>query len=191
MTLAGRILGARRGAAAYAWVVLALLAAGCDRRDDWDQPPPELPPAHPPRGAAVPFTRISSREMRITDPGVMVIRTDEAWRALWKRHAPRWAVAPEVDFAREMVAAVSVGGYSSCSSEGRFVRRVEQTADSLFVVVFHDGRGEVCDMYVEPVDLVRLSRSELPMRFVPERPGFAVPGPARWVEPEGAASGGS
>lgn len=128
-------------------------------------------------------------DIRIGDAGVMVIRTDAAWRALWRRYGDPGRV-PAVDFSREMVAAVSMGSFDSCAEWPHFVQRVEQTADSLFVSVFFfevDPPGPYCDYRPEAVDLVRMPRSELPVRFVPHQTGFVVPGPARWLVPDPAA----
>jgi hypothetical protein len=58
-------------------------------------------------------------------------------------------------------------------------------------VVFHDPSGIVCDRLVEPVDMVLLPRSELPVRFVPARADMGAPPPARWLEPEAADTTGA
>ena len=163
---------------------LALLAAGCGGPEAAREPPLD-----PPRGTAVPFTRMNTLVFQMAEPGTMLIRDGEAWRALWKRYAPPPGEAPAIDFTREMVAAVSFGGYSSCIRQADFVHRVEQTADSLRIVLYHPYEPTACDLYVEPLDLVRLPRSELPARFVPAQAGGTVPGPARWLAPGSTEAG--
>jgi hypothetical protein len=173
-----------RGAAACLWLILA--AAACGSSEDRAEPPPD-----PPRGTPVPFTRMKPREMLFVEPGATVIRTSEEWRALWKRYRPPPGEPPAVEFARNMVAVVYMGAYSSCMREEKFVRRVEQVVDTLFVVVHHDPGGTTCDMLVEPVDMVLLPQSELPVRFIPARADLPAPPPARWLEPEAPDSAGA
>jgi hypothetical protein len=147
---------------------------------------------HPPRGSAIPVTRMPNRSLFLEQPGVMVVRTDEAWRELWKRYAYEQR-PPEkhfdVDWTREMVAVVSMGTYANCDEYGWFVQRIEQAAYTLYVAVHHqEDRSHVtCDFQSAPVDLVRLPRSDGPVRFVPHQAGFVVPGPGRWLEPRAAS----
>jgi hypothetical protein len=77
-------------------LALTLMGAGCGPSDAADAEPS---PADPPRGLPVPVTRLPAREMQFVEPGAMVIRTDEEWRALWKRYRPSAGEPPAVDFA--------------------------------------------------------------------------------------------
>lgn len=191
----GRLPRACRRAAACAWAVLALAAAGCAPAEPDAEPPPPPPPAAEqpvlaPRGPEIPVVRMTNRALFLEEPGVMVVRTDAAWRVLWRRYSYEKRVPErdfDTDFSREMVAVVSMGTYVNCDDLAFFVQRVERTADTLFVAVHHevDRRPVPCDFQSAPVDLVRLPRSERTVRFVPHRAGFVVPGPGRWLESGG------
>lgn len=162
-------------------IFAGMLASGClDLRH-------HPPPADPPRGESVPFRRVGAGVLSISDAGVLVIRDAESWRTLGTRfHMDGAAPLPRVDFAREMVAAVSMGGTSGCSMAARFVWRVERRRDSLFVVLAYDGYPEplpfdTCAMVVSPVDLVVLPRTDAPVAFTGYVAGFRAPPPARWL----------
>jgi hypothetical protein len=180
-------------AAACAWILAALLSAGCTRAEirteqsAQSSPPPSV---HPPRGSAIPVTRMPNLVLFLEEPGVMVVRTDAEWRELWRRYSYEQRVPErhfETDFSREMVAVVSMGTYVNCDEYGRFVQRIEQAADTLFVAVHHraDRSHILCDYQSAPVDLVRLPRTGGPVRFVPHQAGFVVPGSGPWLEPNG------
>lgn len=171
-----------------ACVMLAPLLWGCG---PGEEPPPR---PDPPRGEAVPFRRVGAGGLAISLPGVMVIRDTAAWHALWRRFPREGATPPTVDFAREMVAAVSRGYTSGCSHSAIYVSGVERGRDTLFVVLGHPsdfGPEVTCAMEIEPVDLVVVPRGDLPVRFVGYTGAYRVPGPARWLTQEAAWHFGS
>lgn len=101
---------------------------------------------------------------------VTVIKTEEAWRALWQRHIvgvePRPA-PPPVDFSREMVVAVFMGEQRT---SGATVEVLEATRQEGAIVVrvrevSPPPEGIVLPVLTQPFHLVALPRSELPVRF--------------------------
>ena len=108
----------------------------------------------------------------------LVIKDSAAWLALWAQHtdmplavgaapAPRPAL-PAVDFSRDMVVAVFMGGYGSgCYSIG--VQSVVKQDAKLQVNVLRTepGPGAICTMAItSPFHMVMLPRSELAVEFV-------------------------
>lgn len=146
------------------------------------------PPADPPRGESIPFRRVSSDALQVERPGVMVIRDDTTWAALWRDYARDSVYAvPPVDFRREVVAAVSRGWKSGCTSSAAYVWKVERARDTLFVVTAYDGYPgsmvEVtCAAEHAPVDLVVLPRGPA-VAFVGFAASWPVPPAARWLGP--------
>lgn len=171
----------RRAFRCLAALALPLTAACLDRT--W-----KPPPADPPRGASVPFRRVGEGALAIGDPGALVIRDAESLRTLWQRFADaRISPPPRIDFTREMVAVVSMGGMDGCSSAARYVWRVEQGRDSLFVVLAYDGYPaalpfDTCAMVVAPVDVVVLARSDAPVAFTGYVSGYQAPPTPRWLD---------
>jgi hypothetical protein len=172
----------RRTATLFA--TAALLAGGCD--PGYEAPPP--PPPDPPRGVEVPVEHVAGGELALAEPGVLVVRGQDEWRTLRLRygHNPPGA-EPPADFRREMLAVVSYGPTSACSDRARHVWRVEKSPDTLFVVLaYPEYPGPTpewtCMAIVEAVDVVRLPRTEVPVRFVGYTGGWPVPPPARWLD---------
>jgi hypothetical protein len=56
----------------------------------------------------VPETLAQGAQSRIEQPRQVVVRTVEAWRALWAAHSPQ--PAPPIDFSRVVVVGVFLGG---------------------------------------------------------------------------------
>lgn len=167
--------------------VLVLLTAGC--HEGTFRPGPEQPA----RSEVVPFRRVGEGALSIHDPGVLVIRDAGTWRALWENF-PTYETrpAPAVDFAREMVAAVSLGSMDRCSEAAAYVTGVERAGDSLFVRMVNDLYSDelpilVCDSRFSPVDLVVLPRSDGPVAFTLTRAWTPVPPLARWLRPMAVA----
>jgi hypothetical protein len=162
-----------------------MFAGACGYDDPLDMPPP---PADPPRGETVPFRRVSSRALWIEPPGVLVIRDDSAWAALWRRYLRHPVDSiPRVDFGREMVAAISRGFMTGCGNSAAYVWKVERARDTLFVVTAYDGYpgsmvGVTCMMENAPVDLVVIPRGPA-VAFVGFTASWPVPPPARWLGP--------
>lgn len=162
-----------------------MAAGACGYDDPLDMPPP---PADPPRGESVPFRRVSNQALSVRYPGVMVIRDDSAWTALWRRYLrdPVDSI-PRVDFRREVVAAISRGPVTGCTNSAAYVWKVERARDTLFVVTAYDGYpGSMVEMTCaaehEPVDLVVIPRGYA-VAFVGFTASWPVPPPARWLGP--------
>lgn len=89
-----------------------------------------------------------------------------AWTRLWKNHAPV-PPPPAVDFANEVVLLAAMGSRSS----GGFTIRVQDAAartDHVAVRVIETSPGGGCVVtgaLSEPVDVVRLPRTALPVRW--------------------------
>ncbi|MBW3656406.1 MAG: hypothetical protein KY444_09870 [Gemmatimonadetes bacterium] len=174
----------RRGRRIARLATAALLAGGCEPGYEEFRPPPP----DPPRGVEVPVEHVAGGELAIAEPGVLVVRSHDEWRTLRLRYAhnpPR--ADPPADFRREMLAVVSYGPTSACTDRARHVWRVEKSPDTLFVVLAFGGYpgpiAEVtCAMVVEPVDVVRLPRTDAPVKFVGYTGEYRVPPPARWLD---------
>jgi hypothetical protein len=169
-------------------LLLPLLGACVDAPSRAEREAAARTVVRPPGGEEVGFRRVQDNNLWIDRRGVLVIREDSAWRALWKRYAPAApAKAPPLDFSEQMVAAVSMGAISSCSSSASYVDRVERDRDSLFVVINYaafpvEGGESMCMMEIAPVDLLVLPRSDLPVAFVGSTDRVPVPPPAQWLE---------
>ena len=115
---------------------------------------------------------------RTGSPANLVIKDSAAWLALWAQHtdmpvavgaepAPRLAL-PAVDFSRDMVLAVFMGGFGSgCYSIG--VQSIVKLDTKLQVNVLRTepGTGAICTLAMtSPFHMVVLARSELPVEFV-------------------------
>lgn len=126
--------------------------------------------AQVPTGLPVPFATIAAGKFsRFHTPMTRVIRTQAEWADLWHRAAvPGGAVAPTVDFHRDMVAAVFGGQVSEPAAVA--ITRIERVSDRLMIwytLVFtrppYDGGAQVS---FAPFHIVRLARSPLPVEFV-------------------------
>lgn len=144
--------------------------------------------------------RVSAHELTIGVPGHAVIRDSSRWKTLWHRFARLkgrgdsifQAPPPDIDFNRHMVVALSLGAQTGCSNSARYFTAVRTYDDS---VVVDRGRGEsrrepsrgdriliTCPMQQEPVDLIRIDRSEAPVVFHRNGKRATEPGPAPWWE---------
>ena len=134
--------------------------------------------------------RVPTGPLWIPLPGVAVIRDSAQWDLLWRRFAELhmgdsgWVAPyrlPAVDFRREMLVAVAFGGGSGCSNEERYIQRIRERADSIVVEIGSedDEPRETCEMFIQPVDVVRLPRSAKPVAFH-SRWATPAPPPARW-----------
>jgi hypothetical protein len=91
---------------------------------------------------------------------------EDAWRELWRSHNPV-PPAPAVDFSREVVLLAAMGTRSS----GGYSIHVEDAAakgDHVTVRVIETSPGRACGVtaaLTEPVDIVKLSRTPLPIRW--------------------------
>lgn len=126
--------------------------------------------AQAPTDLPVPFATIAAGKFsRIPTPMTLVLRTQAEWADLWRRAAgPEGAAPPEVDFRREMVAAVFGGQVSEPAAMA--ITRIARTSDRLmiwytltFIRPPLDGGVPVS---FAPFHIVRLARSPLPVEFV-------------------------
>lgn len=145
-------------------------------------------------GQEQPLSRIPTRNLWIPLPGVAVIRDSAQWELLWRRfERVRWRSddgtlihhpTPPIDFRREMLIAVMMGPTSGCSNEARYIQRIIERADSLVVEIGpqHTGPHVTCMAVIQPVDVVRVSRSAKPVAFHSRWQHGSVPERARWWE---------
>lgn len=126
--------------------------------------------AQVPSGRAVPFVTIAEGKISgVRVPERLVIRDDAAWRALWHRHAgPNAGPGPVVDFDRDMVIAVFAGEASDSAILA--ITKIAATPDRLEVAyTLRDTRplpAATANSSAAPFQIVRLSRSLLPVGFV-------------------------
>jgi hypothetical protein len=109
----------------------------------------------------------------LEDSARHVVRSRDEWTALWNRivanHEPKPAV-PDIDFEKEMllVAAMgtrATGGYSI------EIEAVDRDSSAITVSVRGRSPGRNCattQALTAPVDIVRIPRSDHPVRFVEE-----------------------
>jgi len=134
--------------------------------------------------------RIPARGIRMPLSGVAVIRDARHWRTLWQRFQEfRWgydgkithATPPPVDFNRYMLVAVSLGDRSGCDNQYWWVQRIRTTADSIVVEVGEPVGPEItCAMMIQPLDVVRIPRTEKRVTFLPADSITKVPDAASW-----------
>jgi hypothetical protein len=143
----------------------------------------------------VEFERVSARPLRISQPGVAVIRDSDQWTTLWQRWeqvgyssvdgAVVHAAVPQFDFRREMAIAVSLGSSSGCDNTQNNIGRVIEWPDSI-VVTAPPGLLQprvTCAMIIEPVDVVRVPRSNKRVVFRVEEGGAVLVAAPWWWRP--------
>jgi len=131
----------------------------------------------PPAGMRITVMRLRSdpysfaSSSQIGQPERLVIRDDAAWQAawasIWRPFAPI-AVPPNVDFTREMVMFVALGGRST-GGYGILVDSAMATADGVTVWVGTSSPGPRCfttQAFTAPVDIARMPRIDASVRFV-------------------------
>lgn len=141
----------------------------------------------------VSYTRLAlgggALAMRLPIPGIALIADSAQWQLLWTRfqsrgfgpNGPTFAPLPPVDFSRQSLLAVSLGGWDGCLSTS-FVRRLTETKDSLVVEYGYPDlpKGTVtCDWLEWPVDLVLLPKVRKPLKGM-SRNGPTVATPPPW-----------
>jgi uncharacterized membrane protein len=118
----------------------------------------------------------------IVRPGRTTVRNGVEWQALWAAHAGPAVPAPDVDFARDMVAAVFAGERPNPGHDIAIVEAREEGGG--LTVVVNEGvpaRGTVAaQIIVAPFHIARMPRYEGEVRFVD---GPAVSDPAVRVTP--------
>lgn len=139
-----------------------------------------LPAAGGADGPDVPFVTVATgRTSGIRQPHQAVIRERDAWLALWHRHAGSAAVAPPVDFAREMVVAVFGG--AAAGARTVTITRIARGPARLTVWYVTAERSPLPDeggqTPAAPFHIVRLARSSLPVSFMQAKTFPVVPQP--------------
>lgn len=130
-------------------------------------------------GEPVPLTRLGSAPAPLTYYSGLttgqrvVIRDAETWRttwsAIWSRVSPVPDL-PSIDFGREMVVVAALGQRSG-GGYGILVNAAATDATGLTILIRTTSPGRSCittQALTQPVDVARLPRSELPVRFFDE-----------------------
>jgi uncharacterized membrane protein len=125
---------------------------------------------------------------RVSDPRRVVVRDDEAWRALWAAHAGSDVTPPHVDFVNRIVAGVFAGDVPS-AGHSVSIDLVRRDGDVLTVLVEERRPAPgtvVAQVILSPFHIVSLSRFDGEVRFenantvdVPKRPAAAPVLPTR------------
>jgi hypothetical protein len=105
----------------------------------------------------------------VTSPRRVLIRDDQAWRALWTEHAGVTAVAPAVDFSAQMVAAVFAGDRPT-PGHGVEVVEARRHGDQLEILVKESrpSTGVVLpQLMTSPFHIVTLPRFDGEVSFGP------------------------
>jgi hypothetical protein len=109
-----------------------------------------------------------------SDSARLVIRTSEEWARVWARmvsnHGPT-PTTPTIDFSREVVIVAAMGtratgGYTIA------VTSVSEDAAGLVATVVSTSPGRTCGTtaaLTAPVDIVRVNRLNVPVRFVEQQ----------------------
>lgn len=107
------------------------------------------------------------------DSARLVIKTADEWARVWNRivsnHGPKPPV-PEIDFAKEMVLVAAMGTRAT----GGFsieIEAVDRDSSSITASVRKRSPGNTCGTtaaLTAPVAIVRIPRSDKPVRFVEE-----------------------
>ncbi len=139
-----------------------------------------LPAAAGANGLDVPFVTVAAgRTSSIRQPLQVVIRERDAWLALWRRHAGSAAVAPPVDFAREMVIAVFGG--TAAGARTVTITRIARGPERLTVWYVTAERSPLPEeggqSPAAPFHIVRLARSSMPVTFMQAKAFPVVPQP--------------
>lgn len=102
----------------------------------------------------------------IVQPRQVVVRSIEAWQALWKDHAS--GAPPAVDFSHSMVLGVFLGSRPTAGYDVEIVQ-VRRTGSGL-VAEYIERRPApgalTAQVLTAPYHLVRVARAEGPVEFV-------------------------
>jgi hypothetical protein len=98
----------------------------------------------------------------ITDPRFVIARDPASFRQLWKEHHGSLEQLPEVDFSREMVAAVFLGERSTGGYTVTIEQAVEQNGKLLlsYVEAVPPEGSMIIQMLTAPAHLVALPQSD-------------------------------
>jgi hypothetical protein len=119
--------------------------------------------------APVPFTTISrSDNSGVEEARRVVVRTPEAWQALWKQHAPGQPM-PAVDFSRSTVVGVFLGSRNTAGYRVT-ITGIESDGSSALVTYREERPGPddiLAQVVTFPHHLVRVERIAGEVKFVP------------------------
>lgn len=128
-------------------------------------------------GDVIPFRTLArGYQSGVSDAGVVVARDEDAWRALWRRHAATVLPRPEppaVDFEHEMVVGVTLGTRST-GGFGVEVARVVAAEDGLVVEATERipaPGAMVPQVITQPFHMVAVPRREGDVRLSTARQG--------------------
>ena len=113
-------------------------------------------------------TVINGENSGITKPQRLVIKTQEEWQTLWKKHSALEPNSPpHVDFTRNMVIAVFKG--ETNWSVPPKIKKVEKREGFLLVTIDESlppssYLGPAAP-FAQPFHIIRLERNTLPVRF--------------------------
>ena len=117
--------------------------------------------------APVPFTTISQNgDSGIEESRQVVVRTAEAWKALWKEHAPGQPM-PAVDFTKSMVVGVFLGSRNTAGYSVA-ITGIERDGSNAAVTYREDrpGAGDILAQVITfPHHLVRVERVAWDVKF--------------------------
>jgi hypothetical protein len=113
--------------------------------------------------AAVVFVPIADGPTSQIDEGrTVVIRTPEAWRALWSEHSPEPPPGPDPDFSRFVVLGVFLGNRPTAGYAVEFTS-VTLTGDAVvaeYVERAPDPGDITAQVLTAPFHLIRIPRAE-------------------------------
>lgn len=107
----------------------------------------------------------------VTQPERLVIRDEAAWQAAWATIWPAFApipAAPGVDFSKEMIVLVALGGRST-GGYSILVDSAMTTSTGLTVWIGTSSPGATCittQAFTQPIDIARIQRIDAPVHFV-------------------------
>lgn len=109
----------------------------------------------------------------LEDSARIVVRTSAEWTTLWNRivanHAPKPPV-PAIDFEKEMLLVAAMGTRPT-GGHAIEIEAVDRDGSSITASVRTRSPGKNCmttQALTAPVAIVRIPRSDLPVRFVEE-----------------------
>ena len=155
--------------AALATTLLCLFAAACAEAPLLD---PGLAEGALP-GEPVTLTRVEpgpSPHSGFSEPARIVVTSQAQWEAVWRKitgSATPATPPPAVDFRREVVLVAAMGGRHT----GGYTVRVEEAAADArqvsvrIVETSPSARCVVTQAFTAPVDVVKMTRTSLPVRF--------------------------
>lgn len=163
-----------RGATAVALAAAALCAARAARAQGRVLPAPGDGAVHVYRGERSGFP----------DALRLVVRDSASWQLVWRQlmvARPDTAAAPAVDFRREMVVVAALG-LRAQGGHAIAVDSVRRAGEEIEVVVRTVVPAAACApalAVVQPVDVVRVARSERAVRFAERADSAGGCAPAR------------